>query len=114
MSTTLFNTLAQVTEAASSGNPWIILAIIFGVMLLLGIYLLIPHKSQKALEDEKESQKKLADKGDSSKANRALTDGEDTSKLSLAELKESKRAAVSENRSKDELRELRKERSHRG
>lgn len=110
MSTALFNTLAQVTDAAAGGNPWLILGIIFGVMLLVAIYLLIPHKSQKSLEDEKESQKKSADKDDSSKTNRALTDGEDKSKLSLAELKESKRAAVSENRSKDELRELRKER----
>lgn len=109
MSTALFNTLAQVAESASGGNPWIILGIIFGVMLLVAIYLLIPQKNIKSLNKD-DDQKKLPDQGDSSKGNLALTDGEDKSKLSLAELKESKRASVSEKHSKDELRELRKER----
>ena len=108
MSTALFNTLAQ-AEAATGTNPLLIIGIILGLLLIVVIFLLIQRKSNKALENLDETQKKLPGKAETT-GQPALAGPDDKSKLSLAELKESKRTAVSDSHSKDELRELRKER----
>ena len=103
----LLNMLAQVPEMAANEPNWMIIGIILGIMVILAIFLLIPLKLDNAVEAE-ESKKSLDDEGYKRKA---LPDSsEDKQQLSLAEIKESKRAAVSENMSKDEMRELRKER----
>ena len=94
---------AQAAQAAQAGPNWVLIGIIIGVVVILAIVFLIPNKKP-AIED-KDKKDKLPAEGDK----KAL---EDKSKedLSLAEVKESKRAAVSEDKTKEELRELRKER----
>ena len=86
---------------AAGGPNWYLIIGIIVVFVVVAIVLLIPSKQSKiGAEDEKSL------KGDDVKA---LPDGDDKDK-SLAEIKESKRATVSDSKSKDELRELRKER----
>ena len=93
----LINLLAQ----AAGGPNWILIIGIVVVFVVVAVILLIPSKQSKiGAENDK------ALKGDDTKA---LTDGSDKEK-SLAEIKESKRATVSDSKSKDEMRELRKER----
>ena len=102
----LMNMLAQVPEVAANEPNWMILGIIIGIIVILAIFLLIPLKPDKALGSEEP--KKSLDDEDSKR--KALPDDSDDKQLSLAEIKGAKRAAVSENKSKDEMRELRKER----
>ena len=113
MSITLIHTLAQAEAAeaaAATGFPWPVI-IILGIFVIIAIVLLIPSK--KKIESDKDDKKKLTDKDDK-KQLKVEHDGEDTESdkvhMSLAEIKDSKRQAVSENHTKDELRELRKER----
>lgn len=86
---------------AAGGPNWYLIIGIIVVFVVVAIVLLIPSKQSKI---GAENEKSL--KGDDVKA---LPDGDDKDK-SLAEIKESKRATVSDSKSKDELRELRKER----
>lgn len=101
--------ISTVAQVAAAGPNWVTLGIVFGVMvLILIVILVIPNGvSPEAIEGDKKDRKALEDKT----ARKALTDGEtDKEKMSLAEIKESKRAAVGEDKSKEERRELRKER----
>ena len=111
MSIALIHTLAQAEAAAAGGFPWVIV-IILGVFVILGIALIIPSRN-KQIESDKDDKKKLPEKDDK-KLLKTENDGEETESdkahMSLAEIKDAKRQTVSENHTKDELRELRKER----
>ena len=98
------------TMAQAAGPNWMTLGIIFGVMVLIFvILLLIPSGVDKsALESDKKKPKAIEDKTD--KKALPAADQTDKDKMSLAEIKEAKRASVSEDKSNEERRELRKER----
>ena len=95
--------LGQV-EAAGEPNWTLIISIGAGFLILL-VLLLLPPRKTKAIEDGKK--KAIQDKSAG-----ALSPEADRNKdqLSLAEIKEAKRTVVSDEKSKDEMRELRKER----
>ena len=100
-------------QAAMDSPNWVTIGIIVGVMVVIGvILLLIPNGNYDAISsDEKKGRKAIEDKSRKS-GKKALGDGEqlDKEKMSLAEIKEAKRASVGEDTSKAEMRELRKER----
>ena len=97
--------LAQATEVASEPN-WVLIGSIVGAFVILAIVLMFASK--KRLGADKTPDKAIEDASDSKDAGaKAL---EDKEQLSLAEIKVAKREAVSADKSKEELRELRKER----
>lgn len=97
--------LAQATEVASEPN-WVLIGSIVGAFVILAIVLMFASK--KRLGADKTPDKAIEDASGSKDAGaKAL---EDKEQLSLAEIKVAKREAVSADKSKEELRELRKER----
>ena len=97
--------LAQATEVASEPN-WVLIGSIVGAFVILAIVLMFASK--KRLGADKTPDKAIEDASGSKDAGaKAL---EDKEQLSLAEIKVAKREAVSADKSKEEVRELRKER----
>ena len=97
--------LAQATEVASEPN-WVLIGSIVGAFVILAIVLMFASK--KRLGADKTPDKAIEDaSGSKDSGAKAL---EDKEQLSLAEIKVAKREAVSADKSKEELRELRKER----
>ena len=103
----ILNMLAQVPEMAANEPNWMIIGILVGIFVFLAIILLIPSKP-KELPEESEVKEPLEDKASKHKV--LSDDSEEKPHLSLSEIKGAKRASVSDNKSKDEMRELRKER----
>ncbi len=93
--------LAQAAEVANEPN-WIVIGALIGLFAVLAIILLIPPK--KKLTDADAEKKAIEAEPSESKA------AENKEDLSLAEIKVAKREAVAADMSKEELRELRKER----
>jgi len=101
-----FSIWAVLGQIEAAGEPnWTLIIGIGIVFLVLLVLLLLPPKKTRAIEDGKKKaiQDKAAD-GASPEADR------NKDQLSLAEIKEAKRTVVSDEKSKDEMRELRKER----
>ncbi|MBQ9242759.1 MAG: hypothetical protein IJ165_05995 [Proteobacteria bacterium] len=101
----------QVAEAIPQDPNWMLIGIILGIMGILAIVFMLPSKSQPELdaEDDRAEGKSLTGEKKAELPGEELS-GEKKDKLSLAEIKKEKRANVSEDMSKEELRELRRER----
>lgn len=104
-------TVVTVAEVSAREPNWTLIAIIAGIIAILAIAFLIPSKPG-AIEDlsKKDKLKALTDGDSSVKSLEDKSSSVDKDKLSLAEIRENKRAAVSEEASKEDLRELRKSR----
>ena len=105
------HTVVTVAEVAAREPNWTLIAIIAGIIAILAIAFLIPLKPA-AIEDlsKKDKQKALPDGDSNVKSLEDKSLSVDKEKLSLAEIRENKRVAVSDEASKEDLRELRKSR----